>query len=163
MVPAFFFINHCFAAVQTSIQTNSDYFLQECFMAMNRKTVVITGASSGIGRSCVSRMSSAGWLVFATVRKASDRDRLRGEKNVHPVIMDVQDASSVTAAAEEVASQLNGGGLDGLVNVAGIGMVRPIEYASMSDVREIFEINFFGQLATIQAFACLLRKNQAES
>ena len=129
-------------------------------MAMNRKTVVITGASSGIGRSCVSRMSSAGWLVFATVRKASDRDRLRGEKNVHPVIMDMQDASSVTAAAEEVASQLNGGGLDGLVNVAGIGMVRPIEYASMSDVREIFEINFFGQLATIQAFACLLRKNQ---
>jgi NAD(P)-dependent dehydrogenase (short-subunit alcohol dehydrogenase family) len=105
-------------------------------------------------------MSGAGWLVFATVRKASDRDRLRGEKNVYPVIMDMQDVSSVTAAAEEVASQLNGAGLDGLVNVAGIGMVRPIEYASMSDVREIFEINFFGQLATIQSFASQLRKNR---
>jgi NAD(P)-dependent dehydrogenase (short-subunit alcohol dehydrogenase family) len=109
-----------------------------------RKSVVITGASSGIGRACVSQMSSAGWLVFATVRKASDHDRLRSEKNVYPVIMDVQDVSTISAAAAEIASQLNGGGLDGLVNVAGIGMVRPLEYAPMGDVREIFEINFFG-------------------
>ena len=128
-------------------------------MSEKRKTVVITGASSGIGRACVSLMSSAGWLVFATVRKASDRDRLRSE-NVYPVIMDVQDASTVSAAAEEVASQLDGSGLDGLVNVAGIGMVRPIEYAPMADVREIFEVNFFGQLATIQAFSALLRKKR---
>ena len=127
-------------------------------MTANRKAVVITGASSGIGRSCVSRMSDAGWLVFATVRKASDRDRLRHEKNVFPVMMDVQNASSVRAAAEEVASQLNGGGLDALVNVAGIGMVRPLEYAPMRDVREIFDVNFFGQLATIQAFCGMLRQ-----
>jgi NAD(P)-dependent dehydrogenase (short-subunit alcohol dehydrogenase family) len=74
--------------------------------------------------------------------------------------MDVQDASTVSMAAEEVASQLDGGGLDGLVNVAGIGMVRPIEHAPMSDVREIFEINFFGQLATIQAFSGMVRKKR---
>src|SRR5579864_3455789 len=128
-------------------------------MSENRKTVVITGASSGIGRACVSLMSSGGWLVFATVRKTSDRDRLRSE-NVYPVIMDVQDASTVSAAAEEVASQLDGSGLDGLVNVAGIGMVRPIEYAPLADVREIFEINFFGQLTTIQAFSALVRKKR---
>jgi len=128
-------------------------------MSEKRKTVVITGASSGIGRACLSLMSSAGWLVFATVRKASDRDRLRSE-NVYPVIMDVQDASTVSAAAEEVASQLDGSGLDGLVNVAGIGMVRPIEYAPMADVREIFEVNFFGQLVTTQAFSALLRKKR---
>jgi NAD(P)-dependent dehydrogenase (short-subunit alcohol dehydrogenase family) len=53
-------------------------------MSEDRKTVVITGASSGIGRACVSRMSGAGWLVFATVRKASDRDRLRSEKTSIP-------------------------------------------------------------------------------
>jgi NAD(P)-dependent dehydrogenase (short-subunit alcohol dehydrogenase family) len=105
-------------------------------------------------------MSEAGWLVFATVRKESDRDRLRSEKNVYPVIMDVQDASTISQAAAEIGSQLNGGGLDGLVNVAGIGMVRPLEYAPMNDVREIFEINFFGQLATIQAFCGMLRKNR---
>lgn len=129
-------------------------------MPENRKTVVITGASSGIGHACVSRMSDAGWFVFATVRKASDRERLRSEKSVYPVIMDVQDASTVSAAAAEIASQLNGGGLDGLVNVAGIGMVRPLEYAPMNDVREIFEINFFGQLVTIQAFCGMLRRNR---
>lgn len=129
-------------------------------MPENRKTVVITGASSGIGRSCVSRMSSAGWLVFATVRKASDRDRLRLEKNVYPVLMDVQDALTISAAAAEIGSQLNGDGLDGLVNVAGIGMVRPLEYAPTADVREIYEINVFGQLATIQAFCGMLRKKR---
>src|SRR5437899_8350120 len=96
-------------------------------MSEKRKTVVITGASSGIGRACLSLMSSAGWLVFGTVRKASDRARLRSE-NVYPVIMDVQDATTVSAAAEEVASRLDGIALDGLVNVAGIGKVRTAEY-----------------------------------
>ena len=129
-------------------------------MSETRRTAVITGASSGIGYASVKRMSNAGWTVFATVRKTSDRDRLRSERNVHPVIMDVQDAPSISAAAAEIASQLDGGGLDGLVNVAGIGIVRPLEYVPMSDVREIFEINFFGQLATIQALCSMLRKNQ---
>src|SRR5258707_12681648 len=75
-------------------------------------------------------------------------------------MMDMQDGSTVSAAAEEIASQLNGRGLDGLVNVAGIGMGRPIEYAPMSDVREIFDINFFGQLATIQTFCGMVRKTR---
>jgi NAD(P)-dependent dehydrogenase (short-subunit alcohol dehydrogenase family) len=135
----------------------------EALMAGNtghNKTVVITGASSGIGYASVQRMSNAGWTVFATVRKTSDRDRLRSERNVYPVIMDVQDPSSIASAAAEIAAELDGKGLDGLVNVAGIGMVRPLEYAPMSDVREIFEINFFGQLATIQAFSGMLRKNR---
>jgi len=129
-------------------------------MSEKGKTVVITGASSGIGQASVSRMSTAGWRVFATVRKQSDRDRLRSQNNVYPVILDVEDHASISAAAEEVKLRLNGGGLDGLVNVAGIGMVRPIEYAPMADVREIFEINFFGQLATIQAFSAMVRKNR---
>ena len=129
-------------------------------MSENGKTVVITGASSGIGHACVWRMSRAGWRVFATVRQQSDRDRLRSEKNVYPVIMDVEKPATISAAAAEIRSQLNGGGLDGLVNVAGIGMVRPIEYAPMEDVREIFEINFFGQVATMQAFCAMVRQNR---
>ena len=113
-------------------------------MSENGKTLVITGASSGIGDACVSRMSRAGWRVFATVRKQSDRERLGSENNVCPVIMDVQNQATISAAAAEIAAQLKGGGLDGLVNVAGVGMVRPLEYAPIDDVREIFEINFFG-------------------
>src|SRR5438105_7669251 len=100
-------------------------------MPSSQKSVVITGASSGIGRSCVVRMNRAGWRVFATVRKESDRDKLRNNfgTDAYPVLMDVEHASSISSAAREIESQLSGRGLDGLVNVAGIGMVRPIEYA----------------------------------
>src|ERR1700687_5139050 len=98
-------------------------------MPESRKSVVITGASSGIGQSCVALMSQAGWQVFATVRKPADRDKLQAQSmsHVHPVMMDVEDSASIAAAAAQVESQLNGLGLDGLVNVAGIGMVRPVE------------------------------------
>lgn len=128
----------------------------------SKKTVVITGASSGIGRACVAQMNRVGWQVFATVRKAADCDKLseEGADNVYPVMMDVENASSILAAAQEVASQLHGRGLDGLVNVAGIGMVRPIEYATQADVRQIFDINVFGQIAITQAFLRLLRKSR---
>ena len=128
-------------------------------MHESRKTVVITGASSGIGRSCVSRMSEAGWQVYATVRKAADRDKLQAEGggNVVPVIMDVEDSSSIAAGAKEIQCQLSRTGLDGLVNVAGIGMVRPIEYATMEDMRRIFEVNVFGQIAITQGFSRVLR------
>jgi NAD(P)-dependent dehydrogenase (short-subunit alcohol dehydrogenase family) len=107
-------------------------------------------------------MNRAGWRVFATVRKESDRDKLRNNfaTDVYPVLMDVEHASSISSAAREIESQLSGRGLDGLVNVAGIGMVRPIEYAPMQDFRQIFEVNFFGQVATIQAFLGSLRKSR---
>lgn len=127
---------------------------------MNR-SVVITGASSGIGRASVSRMVQAGWSVFAGVRKAADGERLQRQyEGVHPLTIDMKDAASISAAAQEAESLLNGQGPDGLVNVAGIGMVRPIEYASSQDLREIFEVNVFGQIATIQAFAPLLRRQR---
>lgn len=129
-------------------------------MPTSQKSAVITGASSGIGRSCVARMSRAGWQVFAGVRKEADRENLRQSfaANVCPVLMDVESEASIAAAAADIERQLSGRGLDGLVNVAGIGMVCPIEYATMQDLRKIFDVNFFGQVAIIQAFSRLLRK-----
>ena len=125
-----------------------------------RKTVVITGTSSGIGRATVSRMVQAGWHVFATVRKSEEAERLRSEigPEVTPLVMDVTDRASINAAAAEAADRLQIRGLTGLVNVAGIGMVRPVEYVTDNDLREIFEINVFGQIAVTQAFLPLLRK-----
>jgi NAD(P)-dependent dehydrogenase (short-subunit alcohol dehydrogenase family) len=131
-------------------------------MPTSQKSAVITGASSGIGLSCVARMSRAGWQVFAGVRKEADRENLRQNfaASVCPVLMDVESEASIAAAAADIERQLSGRGLDGLVNVAGIGMVCPIEYATMQDLRKIFDVNFFGQVAIIQAFSRLLRKQR---
>jgi NAD(P)-dependent dehydrogenase (short-subunit alcohol dehydrogenase family) len=122
--------------------------------ATKKRTVVITGSSSGIGHACVARMVQSGWHVVATVRKPEDGSRLKSKfgASLSAVMMDVTDRATVTAAAEEVLSQLQGGGLDGLVNVAGVGMMRPVEYATLDDLQQIFDINVFGQIAVTQAF-----------
>lgn len=124
------------------------------------KAVVITGASSGIGYASVARMVRQGWRVFATVRKTADGERLRTElgASVTPVIMDVTDHASIARAAGHVRAQLGRDGLDGLVNVAGVGSVRPVEYMTQNDLQEIFDINVFGQIAVTQAFLPLLRE-----
>ncbi|MGC2197169.1 MAG: SDR family oxidoreductase [Terriglobales bacterium] len=128
--------------------------------AIRKKTVVITGASSGIGRASVSRLIQSGWQVFATVRKLEDGDRLQSEfgANLTAAILEVRDRASIRSAAGEVTAQLQGRGLDGLVNVAGMGMVRPVEYVTADELRELFEVNVFGQIAVTQAFLPLLRK-----
>lgn len=127
--------------------------------SISNKTVVITGASSGIGRACVSQLSQAGWKIFATVRKTIDQSRLQSEDaNVTAVLMDVKDRASITAAAQQISSQLKGRALGGLINVAGIGTVAPMEYATAEAMQEIFDINVFGQIAITQVFLPFIRK-----
>jgi NAD(P)-dependent dehydrogenase (short-subunit alcohol dehydrogenase family) len=123
-------------------------------------TVVVTGASSGIGRASVARLVKAGWRVFASVRKAEDAAKLQQEfgERVTPLIMDVTNRAAISKAAEQVTTDLGDRGLDGLVNVAGIGLVRPVEYVSDEDMQRIFQINVFGQIAVTQAFLPLLRR-----
>jgi NAD(P)-dependent dehydrogenase (short-subunit alcohol dehydrogenase family) len=115
-------------------------------MQTSNQTVVITGASSEIGRACALQMSEPGWQVFAMVRKAEDRDRLHAEgvPNLLPIMMDVEDRPSIMAAAQQVASQVGGSGLDGSANVAGIGRVQPVEYANLPDMQQMVAINVFG-------------------
>jgi NAD(P)-dependent dehydrogenase (short-subunit alcohol dehydrogenase family) len=124
-----------------------------------KKTVLITGASSGIGQASVEHMIKVGWKVFATVRKAHDGERLQTlyGSALTPVLMDVQDRESIQSAAKTVADELRDSGLDGLVNNAGIGMARPLEYITPDDLEEVFDINVFGQLAVTQSFLPLIR------
>lgn len=143
------------------MEVGNDFLPENRYMnTIKQKSVVITGASSGIGRACVSRLIQSGWKVFATVRKAEDGRRLTADFGaaVVPIIMDVTDAASITAAAQQVSLELGERGLDGLVNVAGVGVVRPVEYMTVGDLYEIFTINVFGQIAVTQAFLPLLRK-----
>lgn len=124
-----------------------------------KKAVVITGASSGIGRASVARMVQSGWQVFATVRKTQDGDQLRSDfgASVSPLIMDVTDRPSVKGALEALNPTLSGSGLGGLVNVAGVGQGCPVEYMTDDSLREMFDINVFGQIAVTQALLPLLR------
>jgi NAD(P)-dependent dehydrogenase (short-subunit alcohol dehydrogenase family) len=116
------------------------------------RCVVVTGASSGIGEACALRLAGAGWRVLAGVRAASDGDRLR-EHGVEPVTLDVTDAASIADAAE----RLGDGGLDGLVNNAGIAVSMPLEFLPLEELRRQLEVNLVGQLAVTQAFLPRLR------
>lgn len=129
-------------------------------MDQHRKAAVVTGASSGIGRACVARLAKAGWRVFAGVRKAEDELSLQEQfgARVIPVRIDVTDRPLIMEAAEKVSFLLGNRGLDALINVAGIGMMRPVEYVTDDDMWKIFQINVFGQIAVTQAFLPLLRR-----
>jgi len=120
------------------------------------KTVLVTGASSGIGEATALRMARAGWRVFAGVRNV-ERFALK-EPGLVPVELDVAKEESIAAAHAEIVTALNGAGLDALVNNAGIGQVLPMEYTTPEDLRRIFSINVFGLLAVTQAFLPELRQ-----
>jgi len=124
------------------------------------KSIVITGASSGIGRATALRLAGKGWRVFGAVRKDSDAQALQAEGRLETTILDVTDRESISRAARDVSDRLAGRGLDGLFNNAGVGTTSPVEYTSLDKLREIFEINLFGQIATIQAFLPLIRAAQ---
>jgi NAD(P)-dependent dehydrogenase (short-subunit alcohol dehydrogenase family) len=124
------------------------------------KVAVITGASSGIGRACALLLVQEGFQVFAGVRRPEDGDKLVIEAGNHltPLIIDVTEIDSIAAAVKEVTATLQGRDLDGLVNVAGIGITGPLEYVTAADLCRIFQVNAFGQLAVTQAFLPLIRK-----
>lgn len=120
----------------------------------------MTGASTGIGRSCVARLAE-GYRVFAGVRRAEDGEDVRSLKpdSIVPVILDVTDADSIDAAAKLVQAE-GGGQLAGLVNNAGTGIPGPLESIDLADFREQLEVNVIGQLAMTQAFLEQLRAGE---
>ena len=126
------------------------------------KSVLITGASTGIGRECALDLFRAGWRVFAGVRKTEDGESLRTESrdSIIPVILDVTDEESIRQAAGTVEEQLAGTGLDGLVNNAGITVQGPLEFVPMAMFEQQLKVNVTGQLAVTQAFLPLIRKTR---
>ena len=121
-------------------------------------SIVITGASTGIGAACALALDRRGFRVFAGVRKTADGERLKAEASrIVPLLLDVTDGASVAAAAKTVAEGLGGGRLAGLVNNAGIVVGGPLETLPPDDLRRQFDVNVIGQLAVTQAFLSLLR------
>jgi NAD(P)-dependent dehydrogenase (short-subunit alcohol dehydrogenase family) len=122
------------------------------------KAVVITGASTGIGKTTALHLSQAGFEVFACVRKEADAKTLRQEMNVRTLILDVTNESQIQAAVKEVESVVGEAGMWGLVNNAGIVVAGPLEFLPVSEIRKQFEVNVFAQITVTQAFMPLLRK-----
>jgi NAD(P)-dependent dehydrogenase (short-subunit alcohol dehydrogenase family) len=122
------------------------------------RTVVITGASTGIGWATAKLLLDRGYRVFGSVRKPADAERLRGEfgANFTPVIFDVTDEAAVLAAAREVRDALNGETLAGLVNNAGIAVAGPVLELAADEFRRQMEVNVIGPIIATQAFGPLL-------
>jgi NAD(P)-dependent dehydrogenase (short-subunit alcohol dehydrogenase family) len=122
-------------------------------------TVVITGTSSGIGRAAAVALTDAGYHVFAGVRTEQAGKALLAKARgpLTPLILDVTDSDSVSAAAKEVARAAGDRGLAGLVNNAGIGISWPMEHVPREELRRQYDVNVFGQVDVIQAFLPLLR------
>jgi NAD(P)-dependent dehydrogenase (short-subunit alcohol dehydrogenase family) len=124
---------------------------------MTRKTVLITGASSGIGAATVRRMAAQGWTVHAAARRLDRLAMLEGP-NVHPLPLDLADDASIVAAVDEMACS---GGVSAIVNNAGYGSYGAVEDVPLAEARQQFEVNLFGAARLIQLTLPLLR--QAES
>src|SRR4051794_18949066 len=122
------------------------------------KSVVITGASTGIGWATAKLLLDRGFRVFGSVRRQADADRLRSEfgANFTPLIFDVTDEAAVLAAAREVRNQLNGETLAGLVNNAGIAVAGPVLELAAEKFRRQIDVNVIGPIIATQAFGPLL-------
>ena len=122
------------------------------------RSVVITGASTGIGWACAKYLLDKGFRVFGSVRKQADADRLKSDfgQNFSPLIFDVTDEAAVLAAGREVRAALNGETLAGLVNNAGVAVAGPVLELAADEFRRQMNVNVIGPIITTQAFGPLL-------
>jgi NAD(P)-dependent dehydrogenase (short-subunit alcohol dehydrogenase family) len=119
------------------------------------RSVLITGASSGIGEASALRLVRGGWRVFAGVRAEADGARLRaaGGERLQPLTIDVTEPSTIAAAA----AALGDSPLDGLVNNAGTALPMPLEFLPLDQLRRQLEVNLVGHVAVTQALLPNLR------
>jgi NAD(P)-dependent dehydrogenase (short-subunit alcohol dehydrogenase family) len=127
------------------------------------RSVVITGASTGIGWAAARLLLDRGFRVFGSVRKQADADRLGNEFGVNFTALqfDVTDEAAVLAAAREVRKALDGETLAGLVNNAGIALAGPVLGLSAEEFRRQLDVNVIGPVIATQAFAPLLGADPA--
>lgn len=123
-----------------------------------KKSVVVTGVSTGIGWGAVKVLVGKGFHVFGSVRKAADADRLKAEFGdaFTPLLFDVTDEAAVRAGARQVEAALGGETLAGLVNNAGIAVAGPLLYLPLDEWKKQLDVNLTGVVIVTQAFAPLL-------
>jgi NAD(P)-dependent dehydrogenase (short-subunit alcohol dehydrogenase family) len=122
--------------------------------AVAQKAVLVTGASSGIGRRITEVLAEHGHFVYAGARKDADLAELDRMENVEAVRLDVTVQADIDAAVARITEA--GRGLHGIVNNAGVVVVSPMNEASEEDLDFVFDVNVYGPWRINRAFAPLL-------
>jgi NAD(P)-dependent dehydrogenase (short-subunit alcohol dehydrogenase family) len=126
------------------------------------RTVVVTGASTGIRYGVPHELIAHGYRVIGTVRKQADADRLRAELGgrMVPVLMDVADDDEVRRAAAEIQALVGERGIAALINNAGIAVAGPLMHVDLEELRFQFDVNVVGVVAMTQAMLPMLGGRQ---
>ena len=109
-------------------------------------SVLVTGASRGIGLAITRHLSAQGWEVYAGARSETDLHELDAIPNVHPTRLDITDRDSVAALADALPATL-----DAVVNNAGIVVSGPVEGLTLDDLARQMDVNVIAQIAVTQA------------
>ena len=128
-------------------------------MNNEKYTILITGASSGIGRETAIRLAKEGHKVFAGVRRKVDKEEVEKlSENIIGVYIDVANSASIEKAFFFVLKHANK--LDVLINNAGIAVAGPVEFVDVKKIKEQFDVNTFGAIAVVQKFMPLLTNSK---
>ena len=127
----------------------------------SKRTVLVTGCSSGIGLATCHVLSNNDFITFGTVRNLSKPNKIqdlidRESLPLKILHLDVNDNQSIKLAVKRILSDT--GRLDVLINNAGYGMFGPIEEITIEEVKKQFETNFFGTIRVIKAIVPIMRK-----
>ncbi len=130
-------------------------------MITTEQPIVITGASTGIGKATALHLDQQGFRVFAGVRKEADGQALMKDASdrLTPILLDVTDANAIAVAVRTV-TEATSGALFGLVNNAGLSLNGPLELVPVSEIKKLMDVNVLGLLAATKAFIPLLRKGK---
>ena len=132
---------------------------------MNQTTIqsiVVTGASTGIGKACALHLDQLGFRVFACVRKQKDAGDLQQQasERLIQLYLDVTQPESIAAAARVVSTGAGEAGLAGLVNNAGIAVGGTLEFIPPEKLKQQLDVNVTGQIAVTQTLMPLLRRGR---
>jgi NAD(P)-dependent dehydrogenase (short-subunit alcohol dehydrogenase family) len=123
------------------------------------KTILITGASAGLGRAIAQKFAAGKWNVIATMRSPEKETELNQLDNVLVTRLDVKDTTGITKAIEAGIAKF--GRIDTLINNAGFGVLGAFELSTSAQMHEQFEVNVFGVMNTIKAILPHFRDNKA--
>lgn len=133
----------------TGVSANSN-----AAIAAEQKAILVTGASTGIGRNIAERLAADGHYVYAGARKATDIAALSALENVQGIRLDVTVQEEIDAAVVHITNE--GRGLYGLVNNAGVAVLGPLIEVSEADMQFQMDVNLFGPYRVSKAFAPLI-------